>query len=96
VVSTPNPLCVSPMRAADAGHAQQFPLGDLAADFAIRGLSLETYRVLLGPPLRGVAPRLRSLARRVLCYLLGVDHAHGLLVIGTKNGAPAGAKRTGS
>lgn len=83
IVSTPNPLCVVPMWAADAGHVQQFPLADLAADFSIRSYRVQAFRVQLGPAPRGVAARLRSLAQRVLCHLLSVDYAHGLLVVGT-------------
>jgi hypothetical protein len=33
-------------------------------------------------------PKLRFLAMRVLCYLLSVDYAHGLVVIGTKKSVP--------
>jgi SAM-dependent methyltransferase len=87
VIGTPNPLCVVPMWAGDPGHVQQFPLADLAADFVVRGYSVEAFRVRYGAWPKGI-PKLRFLAMRVLCYLLSVDYAHGLVVIGTKKSVP--------
>lgn len=84
VVSTPNPLCVAPMWALDAGHVQQYPLADLAADFHIRGYQTEAYRVCLGErPSYWRAVKLWI--GRVLCYFLNVDYAQGLLLIGVKH-----------
>lgn len=83
VIGTPNPLCVVPMWAGDPGHVQQYPLSDLAADFVVRGYSVEAFRVRYGPWPKGL-PWLRFFAMRVLCYLLGVDYANGLVVIGKK------------
>ena len=90
VVSTPNPLCVVPMWAGDPGHVQQFPNADLAADFVIRGLDVEAFRVRYGAWPRGIAPRLRFFAMRSLCYLLSVDYAQGIVVIGKKRSAAQG------
>lgn len=87
-VSTPNPLCVVPMWSLDAGHIQQFPLADLAADFVIRGYDIEAFRVRLGEAPTGWSRRARFFAQRALCYLLSVDYAHGLLVIGKANRNP--------
>jgi len=84
VVSTPNPLCVVPMWAGDPGHVQQYPIADLAADFVIRGHEVEAFRVRYGPWPRGLTPRLRFFAMRALCYLLSVDYAQGIVVIGKK------------
>lgn len=86
-ISTPNPLSIVPMWAADAGHVQQFPLADLTADLVLRGYEIEPYRVKLGPPPRGLARRARFTAKRALCYLLDVDYAEGLLVIGRRASA---------
>lgn len=83
IIGTPNPLCVVPMWAGDAGHVQQYPLADLAADFVVRGYKVEAFRVRYGPWPKGLA-RLRFLATRILCYLLSVDYAHGIVVIGKK------------
>ncbi len=83
VIGTPNPLCVVPMWAGDPGHVQQYPLADLAADFVVRGYSVEAFRVRYGAWPKGI-PKLRFLAMRVLCYLLSVDYAHGLVVIGKR------------
>ena len=83
IVGTPNPLCVVPMWAGDPGHVQQYPLADLAADFVVRGYDVEAFRVRYGAWPKGI-PRLRFLAMRVLCYLLSVDYAHGIVVIGKK------------
>ena len=88
VVSTPNPLCVAPMWALDAGHIQQYPLADLAADFAIRRYQTETYRVCLGER-PSYWPAIKLLIGRVLCYFLNVDYAQGLLFIGVKQGSAA-------
>jgi len=85
VIGTPNPLCVVPMWAGDAGHVQQYPLSDLAADFVVRGHEVKAFRVRYGAWPKGL-PRLRFLAMRALCYLLSVDYAHGLIVIGKKKG----------
>jgi predicted SAM-dependent methyltransferase len=84
VISTPNPLCVVPMWVNDAGHLQQYPLADLAADLVLRGHDVEAFRVRHGAWPRGLRPRLRFFATRVLCYLLNVDYAHGIVVIGKK------------
>jgi SAM-dependent methyltransferase len=83
IIGTPNPLCVVPMWAGDPGHVQQYPLADLAADFVVRGYSVEAFRVRYGAWPKGI-PKLRFLAMRVLCYLLSVDYAHGIVVIGKK------------
>jgi len=85
VVSTPNPLCVASMWALDAGHVQQYPLADLAADFQIRGYQTETYRICLGqrPTYWGA---IKLWIGRLLCYFLNVDYAQGLLLIGAKQG----------
>ena len=85
-VSTPNPLCVVPMWAGDPGHVQQYPIADLAADFVIRGYEVEAFRVRYGAWPGGVRPRLRFFAMRALCYLLSVDYAQGIVVVGTKRG----------
>jgi hypothetical protein len=81
VISTPNPLCIIPMWNADAGHIQQYPLADLCADLSIRGFQTESFRVVLGNRPTGMRARARALASKVICYLLSVDYAHGLLVI---------------
>jgi predicted SAM-dependent methyltransferase len=88
-IGTPNPLCVVPMWAGDPGHVQQYPLADLAADFVVRGYDVEAFRVRYGAWPKGFA-WLRFLAMRILCYLLSVDYAPGLVVIGKKKmlGAP--------
>ncbi len=83
IIGTPNPLCVVPMWAGDPGHVQQYPLSDLAADFVVRGYEVEAYRVRYGAWPKGL-PRLRFFAMRVLCYLLSVDYAQGLVVIGKR------------
>jgi SAM-dependent methyltransferase len=84
VISTPNPLCVVPMWARDSGHIQQYPLHDLIAVLLARGLSVDAFRVRFVPARPSVSQRLRLLSQRVLCYLLAVDYADGLLVIGTR------------
>jgi 2-polyprenyl-3-methyl-5-hydroxy-6-metoxy-1,4-benzoquinol methylase len=86
-VSTPNPLCVVPMWAQDAWHIQQFPLADLAADFVIRGYDIEVFRVRLGKH-QDWTRRAKFFIQRVLCYLLNVDYAHGLLIIGKAKKIP--------
>jgi SAM-dependent methyltransferase len=83
VIGTPNPLCVVPMWAGDPGHVQQYPLADLAADFVVRGYEVEAFRVRYGAWPTGL-PWLRFLAMRLLCYLLSVDYANGLVVIGKR------------
>jgi|SRR5208282_447318 len=83
VVSTPNPLCIVPMWSLDAGHIQQFPLADLAADFVVRGYEIEAFRMRLGSP-DGVRRRVRLLLQRALCYLLSTDYAHGQVIMGRK------------
>jgi methyltransferase family protein len=84
VIGTPNPLCVVPMWAGDPGHVQQYPIADLAADFVVRGYNVEAFRVRYGAWPKGL-PWLRFMAMRVLCYLLSVDYAHGIVVVGKKN-----------
>ncbi|MGD0506347.1 MAG: methyltransferase domain-containing protein [Terriglobales bacterium] len=91
IIGTPNPLCVVPMWAGDPGHVQQFPLADLAADFVVRGYEVEAFRVRYGAWPKGL-PRLRFLAMRILCYLLSVDYAQGIVVIGKKK-TPAQVQR---
>jgi hypothetical protein len=49
-----------------------------------RGLSVDAFRVRFVPARPSVSQRLRLLSQRVLCYLLAVDYADGLLVIGTR------------
>ncbi len=44
----------------------------------------------------GIRPRLRFFAMRVLCYLLSVDYAQGILVIGRKKTAANGAALPGN
>lgn len=83
VIGTPNPLCVVPMWAGDPGHIQQYPLADLAADFTIRGFDVKAFRIRYGPWPKGLA-WMRFMTMRVLCYLLSVDYAQGLVVIGKK------------
>ena len=84
VLSTPNPLCVVPMWARDSGHIQQYPLADLVAYFLSRDFTVDPFRVRLVPARPSPAQRVRLFTQRVLCYLLGVDYADGLLVVGTK------------
>jgi SAM-dependent methyltransferase len=84
VISTPNPLCVVPMWARDSGHIQQYPLHDLIAALLARDLAVDPFRVRFVPAAPSVSQRLRLLSQRVLCYLLSVDYADGLLVVGTK------------
>jgi SAM-dependent methyltransferase len=84
VISTPNPLCVVPMWARDSGHIQQYPLHDLIAALLARGVAVDPFRVRFVPARPSAPQRLRLLSQRLLCYLLGVDYADGLLVIGTK------------
>ena len=84
VLSTPNPLCIVPMWSRDSGHIQQYPLHDLIADLLARGLSVDPYRVRFVPARPSLAQRARLLSQRALCYLLAVDYADGLLVIGTR------------
>jgi len=85
VVSTPNPLCVTPMWNGDAGHIQQFPLADLRADLSIRGFQTEPFRVVLGNRPTKIRARTRAFVRKVLCYLLSVDYADGLLVLAQRS-----------
>jgi hypothetical protein len=92
VIGTPNPLCVVPMWAGDPGHVQQYPLADLAADLVVRGYNVEAFRVRYGAWPNGLA-RLRFLAMRILCYLLSVDYAQGIVVIG-KRKTPAQVPRS--
>jgi hypothetical protein len=84
VISTPNPLCVVPMWARDSGHIQQYPLHDLIAALLARGLAVDPFLVRFVPARPSAGQRLRLLSQRVLCYLLAVDYADGLLVIGTR------------
>jgi SAM-dependent methyltransferase len=88
VIGTPNALCVVPMWSLDTGHIQQYPLADLAADLVVRGFEVEAFRVWHGPWPKGIAKRVRLLLNRGLCYILGVDYAHGIVVIGTKKSVP--------
>lgn len=88
VLGTPNPLCVVPMWAGDPGHVQQYPLSDLAADLVVRGYNVEAFRIRYGAWPKGLG-RLRFLANRALCYILGVDYANGLIVIGKKKASTA-------
>jgi SAM-dependent methyltransferase len=83
IIGTPNPLCVVPMWAGDPGHVQQYPLADLAADFVVRRYEVEAFRIRYGAWPKGL-PRLRFMTMRLLCYLMSVDYAQGLLMIGKK------------
>lgn len=82
IISTSNPLCISPMWAGDAGHIQQFPLADLGADFLVRGFDIELFRIRYGERPKSFTSHVRLLIQRALCYFLSVDYTHGLLVIG--------------
>jgi SAM-dependent methyltransferase len=84
IISTPNPLCVVPMWARDSGHIQQYPLHDLVAALLARELAVDAFRVRFVPARPSLSQRLRLLSQRALCYLLAVDYADGLLVIGTR------------
>jgi SAM-dependent methyltransferase len=88
IISTPNALCVVPMWSLDTGHIQQYPLADLAADFVVRGYDVEAFRVWHGPWPKGIRRRLRLLTMRGLCYLLSVDYAHCIAIIGKSKTAP--------
>ena len=72
------------MWARDAGHIQQYPLADLVAALLARGFVVDPFRVRLVPARPTLGQRLRLLSQRALCYLLAVDYADGLLVIGTR------------
>jgi SAM-dependent methyltransferase len=84
VIATPNALCIIPMWSLDTGHIQAYPLADLAADLVVRGFEVEAFRFVNGPWPTGIRKRLRLFAMRGLCYLLSVDYAQGILVIGKK------------
>lgn len=86
VLSTPNPLCIVPMWARDSGHIQQYPLHDLIAYFLSRDFHVEPFRVRLRPARVSLWRRLRLLVQRVLCYMLAVDYADGLLLVLVKAG----------
>jgi hypothetical protein len=81
VLSTPNPACVVSPFAEDETHLRLYPLRDLVAWARGRGLAVEARRVQLLPPRISVGLRMRLLARRVLCAILGADRADGLLLI---------------
>ena len=80
-LSTPNPACVVSPFSHDETHLHLYPLADLVAWARSRGLAVEARRVELLPPRLPVSLRLRLLARRVLCAILGADRADGLLLI---------------
>ncbi|MGH9364102.1 MAG: class I SAM-dependent methyltransferase [Thermoanaerobaculia bacterium] len=84
VLSTPNPGCILSPFARDETHVHLYPLMDLVTWAWSQGLDVEAWRVELLPPKVSAGLRLRLLARRVLCYLMGADRADGLLVIGTR------------
>jgi SAM-dependent methyltransferase len=84
VLSTPNPLCIVPMWARDSGHIQQYPLHDLLAYFLSRDFAVDPFRVRLVPARPSLVQRVRFVTQRVLCNLLAVDYADGLLVVGNK------------
>jgi len=81
VLSTPNPACVVSPFASDETHLHLYPLRDLVAWARGRGLAVEARRVQVLPPRVSVGLRMRLLARRVLCAILGADRADGLLLI---------------
>jgi len=87
VLSTPNPACIISMWAKDAGHIQQYPLHDLVTHFVADGFSVSAYRVIYGPPVRSLHRAARYFAQRVLCNILAVDYAEGLMVIARKGPA---------
>lgn len=81
VLSTPNPACVVSPFAADETHLHLYPLPDLIAWARGRGLVVEARRVQLLPPRISVRLRIRLVARRILCAILGADRADGLMLI---------------
>lgn len=83
-ISTPNPACVISMWSQDAGHKQQYPLPDLAADFVIHGYAIEAFRTRFSERPKNFRDRVRFFIQKLLCYLLGVDYANGIVVIGNK------------
>lgn len=84
VLSTPNPLGVVPMWARDAGHVQQFPMHDLLTWFLLRKCHIDPFRVRLVPAKPTLLQSLRLFCQRVLCYLLIVDYADGLMIVARK------------
>lgn len=81
ILSTPNPACISSPFCRDETHQHLYPLHDLLTWTLAVGLIPESRRVKLLPDCFTFTARARNLLQRVLCYLMGVDYADGLLIM---------------
>lgn len=81
IVSTPNPNCVMSPFATDETHVHLYPLHDFLAWGLDSGHSVLAYRVRQIPVHDTVYRRMRRVLQRSLCWLLGIDYAHGWLAV---------------
>lgn len=81
ILSTPNPACILSSFCRDETHLHLYPLHDLLTWLLSAGLVPEARRIKLLPDRLSITMRARFLAQRLLCYLIGVDRADGLLVM---------------
>ena len=86
IISTPNPGCVLSPFSRDETHIHLYPLHDLLTWAMTEGLTVEARRVKLLPDQVTLITRARLLAQRVLCYLIGVDRADGIMILAHREG----------
>jgi SAM-dependent methyltransferase len=84
ILSTPNPACIRSPYAADETHVHLYPLHDLLAWALEKGLKPEAKRIKLLPEKITIPQRLRLLFQKIMCYMIGVDRADGLLIMAFK------------
>jgi len=86
ILSTPNPACVLSPFSGDETHVHVYPLHDLLTWAMTAGLTVEARRVKFLPDRVTLITWARLLAQRVLCYLIGVDRADGIMILAHRSG----------
>lgn len=81
VISTTQPRSVIPWEAWDMTHVQHYPLHDLYALFRARGFTARCYRVWTRRRKYTLRQEFRLFLRKVLCYVLGVDHVDSAAIV---------------
>jgi hypothetical protein len=85
VIQTPNARCVRSPLISDMTHLHCYNLPDLWSYLTALGCHVDGYRIVLGKPVEGILPKLKSnITRYITTRLMGLDYADNILLIAQK------------
>ncbi len=86
IISTPNVHHINQLWKSNITHIQQYPASDLCAILRMIGFSddVKIYRLFIKPDKISIKHYIKDKMKILITKILGVDYAHGILVIATK------------